>query len=90
MVQQKPENKDKIFPIPVNPNLDKWKFVANKGYKTIMEKEKKSYIYNASDFMFQFMLFYASSAMKSSLQYSGFQGLREISGWEDESFIILI
>lgn len=40
MVQQKPENKDKIFPIPVNPNLDKWKFVANKGYKTIMEKEK--------------------------------------------------
>lgn len=68
MVQQKPENKDKIFPTLVNPNLDKWKFVANRSYNTIVEKENKSYIYNASDFMFQFMLFCASSAMKSSLQ----------------------
>jgi len=28
MVQQKPKNKDKVFPSPATPNLDKREFVA--------------------------------------------------------------
>lgn len=59
------------------------KICGNRPYKTILaKKKKKNYIYNASEFMFQFRVFYGFPAIKSS----GFHDLREISSWEDERF----
>lgn len=37
MVQQKPKNKDKIFPSPTTPNLDK-RVCGCRGHETIVAK----------------------------------------------------
>lgn len=81
MVQQKPKNKDKIFPSLATPSLSE--FVAIEHTKSYCHN-----IYTATEFTTQFILFRAFSAIKPSWQQPRFSWSQGDDDEEDENLKI--